>query len=287
MYPLLPFSLNQPLAVDNAISTIGVIHKIIGKMNDVIDELNNIDSTANEYTDEQIRLLKIELQSKFDDIESEIVLLNGRIDLTNSNLTTLENAFNDFKVAITTSVNQLSINVANLSDYVAQTESLLINYIDNKIEILTHLIESLKGTKVLDVYGNYTSIQKAYNSLLELIGKNSKEITLSKVLSFLSNPTYTNYNVSFSTLIYSPMFSSVNHMTIQTYELITNSSPSYLAMIDGYTNFENMITNHYNFILILWALSNFNNNLLISNASLIIELFGFNSLMEKQFSYKN
>lgn len=195
MYPLLPFSLNQPLAVDNAISTIGVIHKIIAKMNEVIEEVNNIDSKANEYTDEQIRLLKIELQSKFDDIENEIVLLNGRVDLTNSNLTTLENAFNDFKIAITTSVNQLTINVANLSDYVAQTESMLISYIDNKIDILTHLIETLKGVKVFGVNGKLTTVQNAIDDCIKLSRINRYDITI-KAIKYLMNQTYTYNNVT-------------------------------------------------------------------------------------------
>ena len=162
---LTKFNLYQPAAIDNSLNSYQIIHKIIHEMNLIIDEINNIDSKANEYTDEQIRLLKAEMQVKFDNIENEIVLLNGRIDLTNSNLTTLENAFNDFKIAITSSVNQLTINVANLSDYVAQTESMLISYIDNKIDVLTHLIETLKGVKVFGLNGKLTTVQQAIDDL--------------------------------------------------------------------------------------------------------------------------
>lgn len=194
---LTKFNLYQPAAIDNSLNSYQIIHKIKYKMNLIIDEINNIDSKANEYTDEQIRLLKAELQIKFDDIESEIVLLSGRIDLTNSNLTTLENAFNDFKTAITNSVNQLTINVANLSDYVAQTESLLINYIDNKIEILTHLIESLKGVKVFGLNGKLTTVQHAIDDCIKLSRINRYDITI-KAIKYLMNQTYTYNNVTYN-----------------------------------------------------------------------------------------
>lgn len=187
---LTKFNLYQPAAIDNSLNSYQIIHKIIAKMNDVIDEINNIDSKANEYTDEQIRLLKAELQTKFDDIESEIVLLNGRIDLTNSNLTTLENAFNDFKTAITGSVNQLSINVAALSDYVAQTESMLINYINNKIDILTHLIESLQGVKVFGLNGKLTTVQDALNQIVRSLNMSRQFLTYKELITNLSDDAH-------------------------------------------------------------------------------------------------
>ena len=187
---LTKFNLYQPAAIDNSLNSYQIIHKIIHEMNLIIDEINNIDSKANEYTDEQIRLLKIELQSKFDDIESEIVLLNGRIDLTNSNLTTLENAFNDFKTAITTSVNQLTVNVANLSDYVAQTESMLINYIDNKIDVLTHLIETLKGVKVFGLNGKLTTVQDALNQIVASLNMSRQFLTFYDLKTYVNNNAY-------------------------------------------------------------------------------------------------
>ena len=48
----------QPSAIDNALSTMQILHKLITQINTVIDEVNSIDSKANEYTYVQINILK-------------------------------------------------------------------------------------------------------------------------------------------------------------------------------------------------------------------------------------
>ena len=65
---LTPFNLTQNISVDNALSTIQVIHQLIAKMNNVVEELNNIDSTANSYTDSEIEKVKSIISS----LESEL-----------------------------------------------------------------------------------------------------------------------------------------------------------------------------------------------------------------------
>ena len=57
----------QPSAIDNALSTMQIIHKLISKINDIVDIVNNIDSKANEYTDKQIRILIDKIENEFDE----------------------------------------------------------------------------------------------------------------------------------------------------------------------------------------------------------------------------
>ena len=46
----------QPSAIDNALSTMQILHKLITQINTIIDEINSIDSRANEYTDEPVNV---------------------------------------------------------------------------------------------------------------------------------------------------------------------------------------------------------------------------------------
>ena len=69
---LTPFMLTQNIALDNALSTIQVIHQLISKVNDVITELNNINVTANDYTDEQIRKLTEKIDSDLNALEKTL-----------------------------------------------------------------------------------------------------------------------------------------------------------------------------------------------------------------------
>ena len=257
---LTKFNLYQPAAIDNSLNSYQIIHKIIAKMNDVIDEINNIDSKANEYTDEQIRLLKIELQSKFDDIESEIVLLNGRIDLTNSNLTTLENAFNDFRVAITNSVNQLTINVANLSDYVAQTESMLIDYIDTKIDVLTQLIESLQGLKVHGYDGKLMTVQQALDSIINNMNLKSERISFGfitkKVFSENEYITGSGLNLRVGDLTYKELIDGLNATSMSTSLYLTlQYSNSVTATSLLYPNFKEIIKKQLETTVFIFAIT--------------------------------
>ena len=69
---LTPFMLTQNIALDNALSTIQVIHQLINKVNDVISELNNINVTANDYTDDQIRKLTEKIDSDLTALEKTL-----------------------------------------------------------------------------------------------------------------------------------------------------------------------------------------------------------------------
>ena len=117
----------QPSAIDNALSTMQILHKLITQINTIIDEINSIDSKANEYTDEQIKILKDFLVNKINtDIENTVKTLTEYIDNQD------EKNYNILNTKIDNVIKQVYIDIAKL-------KSDLILYIDdndNKIKVI-------------------------------------------------------------------------------------------------------------------------------------------------------
>lgn len=117
----------QPSAIDNALSTIQILHKLITQINTIIDEINSIDSRANEYTDEQIKILKDFLVNKINtDIENTVKTLTEYIDNQD------EKNYNILNTKIDDVIKQVYIDIAKL-------KADLILYIDdndNKIKVI-------------------------------------------------------------------------------------------------------------------------------------------------------
>lgn len=117
----------QPSAIDNALSTMQILHKLIAQINTIIDEINSIDSKANAYTDEQIKILKDFLVNKINtDIENTIKTLTEYIDNQD------EKNYNILNKKIDDVIKQVYIDIAKL-------KSDLILYIDdndNKIKVI-------------------------------------------------------------------------------------------------------------------------------------------------------
>lgn len=82
----------QPSAIDNALSTMQILHKLINEINGIIDVLNDIDSKANKYTDEQITKLDNKLSAE---INLQVTNLNKKIKELNIYANQLEVMIND------------------------------------------------------------------------------------------------------------------------------------------------------------------------------------------------
>lgn len=156
---LTPFNLTQNISVDNALSTIQVIHQIITKVNNVVDYVNNLEINANKYTDEQIKIVLEQLEN---------------------NLTTLENTLKLY----------VDDKVDNLKSYVDNENNEIKSLIDSKVEKIyadmNELENSLRlyidtGDSKIKVY-----INDIYKELYDLI-MNGNDVIYSPVDGFLKS----------------------------------------------------------------------------------------------------
>ena len=117
----------QPSAIDNDLSTMQILHKLITQINTIIDEVNSIDSKANEYTDEQIKILKNFLVNKIDtDIENTVKTLTEYIDNQDEkNYSILNKKIDDV-------IKQVYVDIAKLKSDL----TLYIDDNDNKIKVI-------------------------------------------------------------------------------------------------------------------------------------------------------
>lgn len=156
---LTPFSLTQNISVDNALSTIQVIHQIITKVNNVVDYVNNLENNSNKYTDEQIANLLEQLET---------------------NLTTLENALKLY----------VDDKIDNLKSYVDNENNDIKLLIDNKVEKIYNDMNELENSLRLYIDTGDTNlkvyINDIYKELYDLI-MNGNDTIYSTVDGFLKS----------------------------------------------------------------------------------------------------
>lgn len=149
----------QPSAIDNALSTMQILHKLITQINTIIDEINSIDSKANEYTDEQIKILN-------DKIENELIELEKTLkeysDTLNNNLKTYVDKQDKFILDL------LSSSIVTIREEMNKLENKLKLYIDTN------------DSKI------YVYINKIYKELYDLI-MNGNDIIYSPIDGFLKS----------------------------------------------------------------------------------------------------
>ena len=168
----------QPSAIDNAFSTLQIIHKLIKHMNKVIDEVNSIDSKANEYTDEQIRLTKNELNSRIDDVIISIGQLETELkqfakDYTDTQIDDLKNEYIHNKLvevyeAIEVVNDRLTTLYERLDIKIDRTK----NELEYLIEVTkAELIELIKkgGAIYSGVTGELTNAEKTIKQLVDKV----------------------------------------------------------------------------------------------------------------------
>lgn len=211
MARLTPFLFTQNLSVDNALSTIQVIHQLITKMNGVVDYVNNLENISNEYADSEINKLNVELRtfinsvknelnSSLNDLDNmlkaEININSDNIELINDKIINLNNDFDD--LARELDVNK-ALTISNYNTLVA-TISQLKRYVDELIEEMTVKVYSCTtGTK--------KDIQSALVDIYNLYSLNIGNVTV-KYAKYLfehmpnlvtsNNGSFTNNDIKFS-----------------------------------------------------------------------------------------
>ena len=150
---LTPFNLTQNISVDNALSTIQVIHQLIAQMNNVVEELNNIDSTANSYTDAEISKVKSIISS----LESELK------NLIETNSTDIE--------LLQTAINVIEHRLEELNSYVDSKNLELLNLINTNYKTLCALYSAFKSEVIELLNANEPLVTNPTTGLKDKLSK--------------------------------------------------------------------------------------------------------------------
>lgn len=235
------FELYQPAAIDNSLNSYQIIHKLIHEMNLIIDEINNIDSKANEYTDEQIRALRTELGIRFDAIEHDLTALSGRVDLTESDIGVLNRTVSDLRQTVidnyTTLDNKIDYEKSELLEQITYNYNTLLHYIDSKIDVVMQLIESITGIKVYGLNGRVTNIQDALNQIVASLNMSRQFLTYKDLITCL--PDNANFTDSSATPAIAVRVGDVTYKDL--IDGLTRQAISTLYLTKYFANSENEI----------------------------------------------
>lgn len=168
---LTPFNLSQNIALDNALSTIQVIHQLISKINDVIEELNNINVTANDYTDEQIKKLALKIESDLKSLETTLKAysdtgIENLKEYVDTDIATLRSDFNTIILNIRTEIQLLEKSLKAYSDL---GDSNLKVYINSIYDELLNLIKNGNNLIYSPVDGDLKSVKDAIFDIANII----------------------------------------------------------------------------------------------------------------------
>lgn len=158
----------QPSAIDNALSTMQILHKLITQINIIIDEINSIDSKANAYTDEQIKILKDFLVNKINtDIENTTKTLTEYIDNQD------EKNYNILNKKIDDVIKQVYIDIAKLKSdlilYIDDNDNKIKVIINEVYEELYNLIKNGNDIIYSPVDGNLKSTKEVIADVMNII----------------------------------------------------------------------------------------------------------------------
>lgn len=168
---LTPFMLSQNIALDNALSTIQVIHQLISKVNDVIEELNNINVTANDYTDEQIKKLTLKIDTDLNALEKTLKAysdtgIDNLKEYVDTDIATLRSDFNTIILNIRTEIQLLEKSLKAYSDL---GDSNLKVYINSLYDELLNLIKNGNNLIYSPIDGDLKSVKDAIFDIANIV----------------------------------------------------------------------------------------------------------------------
>lgn len=168
---LTPFMLSQNIALDNALSTIQVIHQLISKINDVIDGLNNINVTANKYTDEQIKKLALKIESDLTSLETTLKAYSdkGIKDLKTYTDNSIEDLRTEYKEELLKLNNDIIKLEKSLKAYSDLGDSNLKVYINSLYDELLNLIKNGNNLIYSPIDGDLKSVKDAIFDIANVV----------------------------------------------------------------------------------------------------------------------
>lgn len=204
----------QPSAIDNALSTMQILHKLITQINTIIDEINSIDSKANEYTDEQIKILKDFLVNKINtDIENTIKTLTEYIDNQD------EKNYNILNKKIDDVIKQVYIDIAKLKSdlilYIDDNDNKIKVIINEVYEELYNLIKNGNDIIYSPVDGNLKSTKEVIADVMNII-QQKNGINWKTLQELCTKGTGVTYDSWFNKLKVLPKFNNWNTLAFYT-----------------------------------------------------------------------
>lgn len=239
---LTKFELYQPAAIDNSLNSYQIIHKLIHEMNLIIDEVNNIDTRANEYTDEQISLLNTQLRAYINEL-NEITI--AHFESVERDILTNKGDIADLKTAMNLISGEFDALRIDVNELITNSIAALKSYVDLQIQIIMELIEA-QNPVILDCYGRPNKLQVAYNDLnRHLIKSICNSPSFAAFYTYIS--TYNHSNVNLTTLNFGDFINTISSIpTTEVYTFATNLSYGIAAKLSLFINhktFKELIDN--------------------------------------------
>ncbi len=182
----------QPSAIDNALSTMQILHKLITQINTVIDEVNSIDSKANEYTDEQIELLHRIINDELSEVESN---LNNLIKSNSDDIVNIKTEL----IELHNNIKKLNEDIKSNTDLIFSNYNVLILKIAELKDYIDSVINGLNIKVFSPVTGYKTDIQNALNDIYNLYQIDFGNVNLTYIKKLLQNVVTVN-NVNYNLL---------------------------------------------------------------------------------------
>jgi DNA-binding transcriptional MerR regulator len=182
----------QPSAIDNALSTMQILHKLINQINTVIDEVNSIDSKANEYTDEQIELLHRIINDELSEVESN---LNNLIKSNSDDIVNIKTEL----IELHNNIKKLNKDIKSNTDLIFSNYNVLILKIAELKDYIDSVINGLNIKVFSPVTGYKTDIQNALNDIYNLYQIDFGNVNLTYIKKLLQNIVVIN-NVNYNLL---------------------------------------------------------------------------------------
>lgn len=211
----------QPSAIDNALSTMQILHKLITQINIIIDEINSIDSKANAYTDEQIKILKDFLVNKINtDIENTTKTLTEYIDNQD------EKNYNILNKKIDDVIKQVYIDIAKLKSdlilYIDDNDNKIKVIINEVYEELYNLIKNGNDIIYSPVDGNLKSTKEVIADVMNII-QQKNGINWKTLQELCTKGTGVTYDSWFNKLKLLPRFNNWNTLAFYTCVCLNDS----------------------------------------------------------------
>ena len=194
------FYLSQNISIDNALSMNQILHQIVNQIKEIVDFINNLELRANEYTDEQIRLLNERLQAQLETLEQTLKTYtsdsidNYNATIINPQLTEIRNTIDTLNRTINARIDD---EVGILNRRISSVESTLNKKIDDTKEYLEELIK--KGNQLVysSISGRKIPIQDTLfemgNALKQILSYNWNTLNILKYGEY-DLSTYTKFS---------------------------------------------------------------------------------------------
>lgn len=221
------FMFNDNLSLDNALTSTQIIHQLITRMNKIIDEVNNIDSKANVYTDKEVEKVKETLTNLINTVNTD---LSKSLDDLDAKLTTeIEINANDIS-KINDNLKNIDKDIDRLEKDIANANRLSLTYYNTLLNIINSLklyVDKLIELMTVKIYsplsGTQKNIQEVVNDIFNVFSLNIGNVTLKyvkKLYNDLPQLTIDDEHIYLKNMTFLTVKNFLNYMKSKDHEYI-------------------------------------------------------------------